>query len=496
MTSDWRKFLSGTDIRGNEIELTDEFASKFGYAAALWMARKLDKTPDTLTVAVGRDPRKSGARLSRALIKGLTAADCDVVDCGECGTPALTSFITDSGKADGAIMITGSHFGAGVNGFKLMLKTGSAGSDDMAEMIEQARTLKVPVRLVTNANPMEIYRKKLTDMARERLEDDALKPLLGLHVVIDAGSGMGGFYADLLEELGADTTGSMNLEPDGTFPAHLPDIGSPDAIARLSETVVSTGADMGVMFDADCDRAAIIDQNGRLIAGNRLIALISAIILDKDPGATIVTDSVTSSGLTRFITEWGGVHYRFRRGYRNVIEEARRLNREGIDCPLAIETSGHVAFRDNGFIDDGVYLVTRLVCEAYDRKRFGQTLSSVIDELNEPVEFREIRLRLDTDSPAEAAQEVIEIVLSHTLDNPEWRFAPDSREGVRILFNLDGGVDNAWFQLRMSVHDSSVMVLNAESDVHGGIDYMLAGLEALLDEKCDIDLTPLTYAVK
>ena len=126
-----------------------------------------------------------------------------------------------------------------------------------------------------------------------------------------------------------------------------------------------------------------MDQNGKAINRNRLIALISAILLEESPGATIVTDSVTSSGLTRFITEWGGVHYRYKRGHQQLIEEAVRLNDEGIDCPLAIETSGHAAFRENYFLDDGVYLVTRLLCEAMDRKREGLTLASLIDELAE-----------------------------------------------------------------------------------------------------------------
>ena len=87
------------------------------------------------------------------------------------------------------------------------------------------------------------------------------------------------------------------------------------------------------------------------------------------------------------------------------------------------------------------------------------------------------------------------MVLSNTLENREWRLATDSREGVRILFNLDGGVENAWFQLRMSVHDPAVMVLNAESDVEGGIRNMLAQLHALLAaQECELELAPLADA--
>ena len=105
-----------------------------------------------------------------------------------------------------------------------------------------------------------------------------------------------------------------------------------------------------------------MDQNGKAINRNRLIALIAAILLDEEPGGTFVTDSVTSSGLAQFIAEWGGTHYRYKRGYRNVIDEAIRLNAEGINCPLAIETSGHAALRENYFLDDVMYLVTRLIC--------------------------------------------------------------------------------------------------------------------------------------
>jgi len=173
-----------------------------------------------------------------------------------------------------------------------------------------------------------------------------------------------------------------------------------------------------------------------------------------------------------------------------------RLNEEGIDCPLAIETSGHAAFRENNFLDDGMYLVTRLICEAMNRKREGETLSMLIDELQEPVESAEIRMNILSDDLRQAAQDVIEVILSHTLDNPAWRLAADNREGVRIIFDLDGGVDNAWFMLRMSVHDP-VMPLNAESDVPGGVEKMLRELYALLSEsELGLDLCPLKAAAK
>jgi phosphomannomutase len=156
--------------------------------------------------------------------------------------------------------------------------------------------------------------------------------------------------------------------------------------------VKKAGADLGVIFDTDCDRAAVVDADGSEINRNRLIALISAILLDEKPGQTIVTDSVTSSGLARFIQEWGGEHYRYKRGYRNVIDEAVRLNEAGIDCPLAIETSGHAALRDNHFLDDGMYLVTVMLIKAMQLKQQGENLGKLLEGLREPVESTEIRV--------------------------------------------------------------------------------------------------------
>ncbi len=126
------------------------------------------------------------------------------------------------------------------------------------------------------------------------------------------GNGAGGFYADMLKALGARTDGSQVLEPDGNFPNHSPNPENEVAMESIAAAVVKHHADLGVIFDADCDRAAIVDASGIEINRNRLIALISAILLQSNPGATIVTDSVTSSGLAAFIEKHGGVHYRFK----------------------------------------------------------------------------------------------------------------------------------------------------------------------------------------
>ncbi len=206
-------------------------------------------------------------------------------------------------------------------------------------------------------------------------------------------------------------------------------------------------------------------------------------------GQTIVTDSVTSSGLAQFIMEWGGEHYRYKRGYRNVIDEAKRLNEAGLNCPLAIETSGHAALRENHFLDDGMYLVTVLICEAMRLKQEGKELTDLIADLREPVESAEIRLDITAEDFRSAGRLAIEKVMDHAAFAPGWHIAPDNREGVRINFDLEG-LNDGWFLLRLSVHDP-VLPLNIESDVKGGVKRMAEALYAVLDGAEGIDLGKL-----
>ncbi len=503
MRSDWLKLKSGSDIRGEAIEhdgisvqMTDELAETVSYVFAQFLAGKIGKTPAELTIAVGRDSRLSGPRLAAAAMRGLTNADCDVLDCGLCTTPAMfMTTVNPETHCDGAIMVTASHLPWTRNGLKFVTRQGGLTGAEIEQILKQAQQTHVTPRLVKQIDFLSLYSEQLKAMVRKGLDTDVALPLLGLHVVVDAGNGAGGFYEKLLRELGADTEGSQFLEPDGRFPNHIPNPEVPEAMDSLSHAVIEAGADMGVIFDADCDRAAIVDATGKEINRNRLIALIAVILLQEHPGATFVTDSVTSSGLKAFINEWGGVHYRFKRGYRNVIDEAIRLNEEGIDCPLAIETSGHAALRENYFLDDGMYLVTRLVIEAMKLKREGQTLGALIADLREPVESTEIRLKILADDFKTAGQEVIDAVLAHTLDDHRWHLAPDNREGVRISFDLGDGVDNAWFLLRLSLHDP-VLPLNAESDVPGGVKTMLTQLYEVIRDCDSVDLTPLKAAIE
>ena len=496
--TDYQSLKSGTDIRGDALGekavLTNEVALCIGGAFITWLSERTGKHPGALTVAIGRDSRLTGPALLAACAEGMARTGAQVWDYGMCTTPAMyMSLLTEGFKADASIMVTASHHPYYRNGLKFFLPEGGVSATDISMILSiAASTAPVdgPHPAVQKRDFLPVYKQQLMDRMRRGLDTDVACPLLGLHVVVDAGNGAGGFYEEMLREMGAWTEGSQFLEPDGHFPNHIPNPENEQAMAAISQAVVRVGADLGVIFDADCDRAAIVDAAGREINRNRLIALISAILLDKEPGATIVTDSVTSSGLAQFITELGGVHYRYQRGYRNVIDEAVRLNAAGIDCPLAIETSGHAALRENHFLDDGMYLVTVLIVEAMRLKQEGKELSSLLDGLREPVESVELRLNITAPDFREAGRTVIERVMDHASYETDWHIAPDNREGVRINFDLDDGLQNGWFLLRLSVHDP-VLPLNVESDVPGGVRTMLSKLLSVLDGIEDIDISPI-----
>ena len=271
---------------------------------------------------------------------------------------------------------------------------------------------------------------------------------------------------------------SKDIEPDGMFPNHVPNPENEDAMKSICEAVMESHADLGVIFDTDVDRGGAVDSSGNEINRNRLVAVASAIALEGNEGGTIVTDSITSSGLKTFIEEnLKGSHYRYRRGYKNVINKALELNAQGINCPLAIETSGHAAMRENYFLDDGAYLCTKIIIKMAQLKQQGKRLEDLTAELKEPVESKEIRFKIQEKNFREYGEKVIADLQEYAEKAEGWKIADDNREGIRVYFDKENG--DGWFLLRLSVHDP-IMPLNIESDTKGGTDVIFEKLNEFL----------------
>ena len=259
-------------------------------------------------------------------------------------------------------------------------------------------------------------------------------------------------------------------------------------MAAISKAVLDNNADLGVIFDTDVDRAACVAADGKEINRNALIALASVIALEGNEGGTIVTDSVTSSGLKTFIEETlGGKHHRFKRGYKNVINESKRLNMEEcVNSPLAIETSGHAAMRENYFLDDGAYLMTKIIIKAAQMQKEGRSLDSLIEDLTEPVEAEEYRIKILDPDFKSYGNMVLDELDKWLRDNEAYDVANDSFEGVRAT-KLDA---DGWMLLRLSVHDP-ILPLNIETNKEGGVQDILLDAKGFLAGFDKLDISAL-----
>ena len=477
----WKQFKSGTDIRGvatagagYEVNLTDEAVTAMVNGFILWLAKKTGKNPDELKISVGRDSRISGPHISSLAMNTMKKAGVQVISCGLASTPSMFMTTVEL-ECNGALQITASHHPYYRNGLKFFTRDGGLEGEDIVSILEYAQNGEKPSEStdgeLIESDYMSQYAANLREMIKAGVnsEDDYEHPLKGFKIVVDAGNGAGGFYAtDVLEALGANINGSQFLDPDGMFPNHIPNPENADAMASICNAVKKSNADLGVIFDTDVDRGGAVDASGNEINRNRLVALASAIALEGNDGGLIVTDSITSSGLKDFIeNELGGKHLRFKRGYKNVIDEAIRQNENGINCPLAIETSGHAAMRENYFLDDGAYLVTKIIIKMVKLKKAGKTLESLTEKLSEPVESREVRIKITEKNFREYGEKVITDMFDFAKKNKDFVIADDNHEGIRVSFDKDNG--DGWFLLRLSVHDP-IMPLNIESDSTGGVD--------------------------
>ncbi len=501
----WSHFKSGTDIRGvavdgvegEPLDLTDEVIERITKAFACFIYEKAGK--NGLNVSVGHHSRRSAERIKAAVIKALVKSGMNVIDCGLSSTPAMFMTTVDL-KCDASIQITASHHPYHRNGLKFFLPTGGLEGKDISVLLDYAERehfiISSKQGVVKEENYMKRYSENLCDMIKKGVNaDDYDHPLKGYKIVVDAGNGAGGFYAEnVLKVLGADTEGSRYLEPDGMFPNHIPNPENEKAMESICEAVKESNADFGVIFDTDVDRAGCVDSFGNEINRNRLIALASAIALEGNEGGTIVTDSVTSSGLKEFIEkELGGIHHRFKRGYKNVINESIRLNNEGINSPLAIETSGHAALRENYFLDDGAYLITKIIIKLACLGKEGKTLTELTSALKEPVESKEIRMKILEEDFAACGNRIIAALEEYAESKAEWHIAPDNREGIRVSFDKENG--DGWFLLRLSVHDP-IMPLNIESDSMGGVKKITGKLFEFLKTTQGLDISPVEDFIK
>lgn len=493
---------SGTDIRGTavateknpQIQLTDEVVSAITSAFALFLSKNTGKNAEDLTVSVGHDSRISAVRIKESVISALTGTGIRVLYCSYCSTPAM--FMTTVTKGcDGAVQITASHHPFDRNGLKFFTRDGGLSGDEITSILKSAeKDEALPQKTCGECREIDYiseYSAILRDMIIKGVNNGE-KPLSGFKIAVDAGNGVGGFYANqVLAPLGADVSASRYLDFDGTFPNHIPNPENREAMNSIREATLENGCDLGVIFDTDVDRASCVDEKGEEINRNAIVALAAAIAIEDCPNGTVVTDSVTSDGLHEFIeTDLKGHHIRFKRGYKNVIDEAVRRTDLGESVPLAIETSGHAAFKENYYLDDGAYLITKIIIKAARLRCEGKKIGDCISSLKKPLEEKELRFNITAPDFRRAGEEIIKRVTQKAEESPLFTPAPDNYEGIRV--NINSPECQGWFLLRLSVHDP-VMPFNCESNVKGGCREICKRFKSLVSGEQEIDLSPLNF---
>ena len=495
LTKQWSTLKNGSDIRGvasegiagMDVNLTDSAVEAIMKGFVAFLANKYSLSADKITVAIGHDSRISAKRIKEACIRAVTSLGATVYDFSLCTTPAMFMCTIDKNLGvTGSVMLTASHLPFNRNGLKFFTPEGGLESSDITEILTYAQDgVNLPEG---NGEVKEFdYLSKYAEHIRGLIQKETAleKPFEGMKIAVDAGNGAGGFYAEkVLAFLGADTSGSQFLEPDGTFPNHIPNPEDKEAMEAISKAVMNSGSDLGVIFDTDVDRAAIVDHKGREINKNRLIALIAAVLMEEKKG-TIVTDSVTSQGLAEFIkNELGGVHHRFKRGYKNVINEAKRLNAEGQYSPLAIETSGHAALMENYFLDDGAYLVTKLLIKAVKMRSEGKKLTELIENLKDPCFAKGHRLNLLRENFKEDGEQILAALSKAVSESDDMSLEEPNYEGVRV------NVGDGWFLLRLSLHDP-LMPLDIQCDSEECLGKIYDFLKTFLSQFDFIDISSL-----
>ena len=489
----YRKLQNGSDVRGiaitsdSEIQnLTPEIIKNICTAFTDFVSKKYSLPYDNIVIGVGHDSRLSAESLKSGVIQGILSRNSRCMDCGLVSTPSMfMSTILEDCAFHGAIMITASHLPFNRNGLKFFTKEGGLESKDIKAILEAAteldgQNLEPVSQNVESFDLIHYYAEHIKSIIKKEVEaEDYEHPLKGLHIVVDAGNGACGYFTkEILEPLGADTSGSVFLEPDGNFPNHVPNPENPQAMEAIQKATLDSKADLGVIFDCDGDRAAVVMSDGQEVNRDALIALMAAIVAEQFPNTTVVTDSVTSDYLTEFLeNELHMKHLRFKRGYKNVINESVRLNSLGEESQLAIETSGHGALKENYFSDDGAYMSVKIICKMAKLRKENKDLHSLIANLKYPAESKEYRLTIQTEDFKAYGNQVLEDFMEYAKTQPTFHLVKDNYEGVRVSF-MDEEV-SGWLLIRLSLHDP-IIPINVEANQVGGVEVILNRIKPFL----------------
>ncbi|MFW3145677.1 MAG: phosphomannomutase [Thermoplasmatota archaeon] len=351
------------DIRGKVGEqLTEEMVYDIGLAYCRLIRPSV--------VVVGRDIRPSSKKLSETLSEGLMEGGADVQDIGLCGTEVVY-FATSYLEVDGGIMVTASHNPKGYNGMKLVKKNSvpisrDNGLHEIRDMVEEGGIEGCGgTGCMIETDIWEPYIDKVVSFVDEPGQ------LEGMRVVTDPGHGCAGPALDLVaERLDLDLV-RMHHEPDGSFPAGVPNPILPEMRGPVSKKVLESGADAGVAWDGDYDRCFLFDENGAFTEGYYIVGLLAKEMLLKSPGGKVIHDTRLVWNTIEIVEEMGGVPLMNRTGHAFIKDRMRQE-----DAVYGGEMSAHHYFRDFYYCDTGMIpwlLVLELM--AREKKKLSELMA-------------------------------------------------------------------------------------------------------------------------
>ncbi|AOG08786.1 MULTISPECIES: phosphoglucosamine mutase [Rhizobium/Agrobacterium group] len=410
-----RRYFGTDGIRGlsNRFPMTPDLAMRVGIAAGTIFRRGGHRH----RVVIGKDTRLSGYMLENAMVAGFTAAGLDAFVLGPIPTPAV-AMLTRSLRCDLGVMISASHNPFADNGIKLFGPDGYKLSDELEQQIEELLEKDLYGQL---AAPNDIGRAKRIDGVHDRYVEFAKRTLPrdvtlhGLRVAIDCANGAAYKVAPAaLWELGADVV-TIGDEPNGTN-INL-ECGSthPDA---LQKKVHETRADIGIALDGDADRVIIVDENGTVIDGDQLMAVVAETWAQDGllRGGGIVATVMSNLGLERFLGDKGLTLARTKVGDRYVVEHMRNH-----DFNVGGEQSGHIVLADHGTTGDGLVAALQILAAV---KRTGKTVSELCHRF-EPVPQLLRNVRFSGGKPLEDA------VVKQAIADAEAELAKSGRLVIR-----------------------------------------------------------------
>ena len=400
------------DIRGlYPSEVNEEAFRKIGQAfVSLLQAKR---------IAVGQDMRLSSPSLASAFVEGARSQGADVVDYGLIGTDMLY-YVTVKDQHDGGAEITASHNPQAYNGVKLVAKnavplSGDSGISDIRDMISER--LDSPSYKSKSSYSKANRFNEYVNHVLSFIDISSIKPF---HLVLDAGSGIGGLVAPLLfDRLPCQTT-RLCFEVDGTFPNHEANPLIKQNRQDLVSAVISSGADAGIAWDGDADRCFFVDGTGEFISGDFVTALLAEAFLLKHPRSKIIYDVRASHAVKDLVTRHNGSALMNRVGHAFF---KKRMREE--DAVFGGEVTGHYYFRDNFYADNG-FIPALLILELMSKKH--QTLRELLTPLREQY-FISGEINSTVNSMSEIPQ-ILERLKTHYADG-----TIDCMDGVSIEYD-------------------------------------------------------------